>query len=152
MNSCSAKVSLTDRVTIGRTVKQNQIDTLSIRQKKFGSVLDLAGEQLAQGIKLCQSLADGRAEKIDHSLLARVQLARGDFPDALVSTTPTPRRRANQSRNCHPTFPHLKHGQSARPQYLWQKREVIFRWTLTTFVLSIAQMNTALYNYNDVQL
>jgi LuxR family maltose regulon positive regulatory protein len=47
--------------------------------------LELAGQHLGEGIKLCQRLADGRAEKIGHCLLARVQLASGDFAGAVDS-------------------------------------------------------------------
>ena len=47
--------------------------------------LDLAGDHLVEGIKLCQRLADGRAEGIGHCLLARVHLAEGDF-DSVVNS------------------------------------------------------------------
>jgi len=41
--------------------------------------LDQAGHHLREGNKLCQLMADGRAEKIGHCLLAKVQLAEGDY-------------------------------------------------------------------------
>ena len=47
--------------------------------------LDLASQHLMEGIKLCQRLADGRAEKIGHCLLAMVHLAKGDFADVVNS-------------------------------------------------------------------
>ena len=39
---CSAKTRLTDRSVIDGTLKQNQIGTLSIRRKVFGSALALS--------------------------------------------------------------------------------------------------------------
>jgi LuxR family maltose regulon positive regulatory protein len=47
--------------------------------------LDEAISHLKEGIELCQRLADGRAEKIGHCLLARVQVAKGKFADAVNS-------------------------------------------------------------------
>jgi LuxR family maltose regulon positive regulatory protein len=47
--------------------------------------LDLASQHLMEGIKLCQRLADGRAEKIGHCLLARVQIAQGNFANVVDS-------------------------------------------------------------------
>jgi LuxR family maltose regulon positive regulatory protein len=47
--------------------------------------LDVASQHLKEGIELCQRLVDGRAEKIGHCLLARVQLAQGKHADALDS-------------------------------------------------------------------
>ncbi len=47
--------------------------------------LDLASQHLREGIKLCQRLADGRAEKIGLCLLARVRTAQGQFANALES-------------------------------------------------------------------
>jgi LuxR family maltose regulon positive regulatory protein len=47
--------------------------------------LDAASQHLKEGIELCQRLADGRAEKIGHCLLARVQLAQGKHADVLDS-------------------------------------------------------------------
>jgi LuxR family maltose regulon positive regulatory protein len=47
--------------------------------------LDAASHHLKKGIELCQQLADGRAEKIGYCLLARVQLAQGEYADALDS-------------------------------------------------------------------
>ena len=47
--------------------------------------LDLAGQHLTEGIKLCHRLSDGRAEKIGHRLLARVHLAKGDFTNTVNS-------------------------------------------------------------------
>ena len=47
--------------------------------------LDLAGEHIMQGIKLCQSFADGRAVSFGYCLLARLQLAKGDFTGVVDS-------------------------------------------------------------------
>jgi len=47
--------------------------------------LDAASQHLKEGIELCQRLADGRAEKIGHCLLARVQLAQGEYASVLDS-------------------------------------------------------------------
>ncbi|NCF69438.1 MAG: hypothetical protein GWP61_26085 [Chloroflexi bacterium] len=47
--------------------------------------LGLASQHLKKGNKLCRQLMDGRAEKIGHLLLARVQLAQGDVVNALNS-------------------------------------------------------------------
>jgi LuxR family maltose regulon positive regulatory protein len=47
--------------------------------------LDPASQHLLEGIKLCQQLADGRAEKIGHCLLARIHLANGDFDNVVNS-------------------------------------------------------------------
>jgi LuxR family maltose regulon positive regulatory protein len=47
--------------------------------------LGSASQHLKEGIKLCQRLVDGRAEKIGYCLLARVQLAQGKFADVLDS-------------------------------------------------------------------
>jgi LuxR family maltose regulon positive regulatory protein len=47
--------------------------------------LDAASQHLREGIELCQQLADGRAEKIGHCLLARVQLAQEKSASVLDS-------------------------------------------------------------------
>jgi LuxR family maltose regulon positive regulatory protein len=47
--------------------------------------LDLASQHLLDGIKLCKRLADGRAERTGHYLLARVHLANGDIAEAANS-------------------------------------------------------------------
>ncbi|MFN2237585.1 MAG: LuxR C-terminal-related transcriptional regulator, partial [Anaerolineales bacterium] len=47
--------------------------------------LDRAVHHLEKGIKLCQQMADGRAEKISHCLLAKVQIANGNFAEARMS-------------------------------------------------------------------
>jgi LuxR family maltose regulon positive regulatory protein len=57
--------------------------------------LDSAREHLEKGIKLCQRLADGRAEMIEHSFLVRVQLALGDYAGARASIEAA--RQANPS-------------------------------------------------------
>jgi LuxR family maltose regulon positive regulatory protein len=47
--------------------------------------LDAASRHLQEGIELCRRLADGRAQKIGHSLRVRVQLAQGETAAALES-------------------------------------------------------------------
>jgi LuxR family maltose regulon positive regulatory protein len=57
------------------------------RARLFHEMNDLesASQHLARGIELCRRLADGRAEKIGHCLLAKVQIAQGKYADALAS-------------------------------------------------------------------
>jgi LuxR family maltose regulon positive regulatory protein len=47
--------------------------------------LDRAGQHLQEAITLCQQMADGRAEKISHCLLAKVQIAKRDYAKARAS-------------------------------------------------------------------
>jgi LuxR family maltose regulon positive regulatory protein len=47
--------------------------------------VDLAGQHLMDGIKLCQRLSDSRVEQLGHCLLARLHLARGDLAKAVHS-------------------------------------------------------------------
>jgi LuxR family maltose regulon positive regulatory protein len=47
--------------------------------------LDLAEEHLTEGIKLCQQIAVGHAEKVGHFLLAKVRIARGEYEGAKAS-------------------------------------------------------------------
>ncbi len=47
--------------------------------------LNHAEEHLTEGIKLCQQMADGHAEKVGHFLLAKLKIARGDYEGAQAS-------------------------------------------------------------------
>jgi len=47
--------------------------------------LDHAEEHFIEGIKLCQQIAVGHAEKVGHFLLAKVKIARGEFEGAKAS-------------------------------------------------------------------
>ncbi len=47
--------------------------------------LDRSEEHIAQGIELCRQMADGQAEKIGHLLLAKIEIARGEFQKAQES-------------------------------------------------------------------
>jgi LuxR family maltose regulon positive regulatory protein len=47
--------------------------------------LDLASKHLSEGIELYQQLGDRGSERIGHSLLARVHLAKGDFANVVTS-------------------------------------------------------------------
>jgi LuxR family maltose regulon positive regulatory protein len=77
--------------------------------------LELANQHLLDGIKLCQQLADNRAETICHGLLARVQIASGDIARAIKSV--------QNARDVYPspeTFFELRGGEFPET-WLWLK-------------------------------
>jgi LuxR family maltose regulon positive regulatory protein len=85
--------------------------------------LELASQHLIDGIKLCQRLADGRAETIGHGLLTRVQIARGDITRAFKSVQNA--RDANPSPE---TFFELRGGEFPET-WLWLKENNIKKLT-----------------------